>query len=62
MRFGKITLTELPNINNVPIQNQLSRFDAVEIGEQVLGVTAVSPKMYIGDDGNFNFSFYFQKN
>lgn len=40
---GEIPFAELPNVNDVPVQDQLLGLDAIQISNEFVGVTTVGP-------------------
>jgi len=56
MGFWEIALAELPNVNNVPIEDKVLRLYTVQISDELFGMATIGPEMDIGNNGNFNFS------
>ena len=56
MRRGKVSLTELPNVNNITIEHQLFGLYTIKIGNELIGMTAVGSKVDIRDYDQFNLS------
>ena len=57
MRFWPITLTELPHINNVAIENQVAWLNRLQIFKQFFGMTTIRAEVNIGNNQNVNVSF-----
>jgi hypothetical protein len=56
--FGEIILSELPDVNEVAVEDEDGRPDALEVVEELRSVAAKGAEMYIGNDGNVYFSFH----
>lgn len=54
--FGEILFRELPDINDIAVENEFFWSDTFEVANKFRGVTAVGSKMHVRNDERFNFS------
>jgi hypothetical protein len=57
VRFGKVTFTKLPDIDNIPVQDKHFGLNASQVMQQFPGMTSKCTEMNIGDDNQVNFTF-----
>jgi hypothetical protein len=58
VRFGEVILPELPDVNEVSVENEDGGPYALEVVEELLGVAAKGAEVHVGDDGDVYFSFH----
>jgi hypothetical protein len=54
----EIPFFKLPDINDIPIQNEFFGLYAVEVSDEFMGMTTIGAQMYIGYDGEFYLPFF----
>ena len=54
--FGKILFGELPDINDIAVENEFFWSNTFEVANKFRGMTAVGSKMHVRNDERFNFS------
>jgi len=59
MRLGPIAFAELPDVNDVAIEDESFGLNRFEVTQQFFGMTAVRAKVHIGNDHQFYFAFSF---
>ena len=58
MRGGEVSFTELPSIYYVSVEDQQAGWDALQVVDNLPGMTAISAKMQVGHNNYVKISFF----
>jgi hypothetical protein len=58
VRLRKVTLSKLPNVDDVTVQDQCFGFDAAQVLQQLPCMASERPEMNIGYDDKVNFTLW----